>query len=233
MKKILGLISFLSIIAILYFGGKIALKEYFNEFYYYAPNLVGKDITPTLAAAKKLPIKILEAEREFSPLPAGEIFMQEPSAGKVIKRGRIIKVWVSKGSADIVVPDVKGLQVNDANSILSSRGFNVGNISTVSLPLLEGEVVSTDPAIGNSALRGSTISLLVNKRNSISKIRMPDLIGLTLEEAKQELQNNSLVLGKISSVDFPGLEPNIVVETSTDPNSSISTGSLVDIQISK
>lgn len=233
MKKILGLISFLAFIAIFYFGGKIALKEYFNEFFYYTPNLIGKNIDSTLSAAKNSPIKIIEEEREFSEIPAGEIFMQEPGAGKVIKRGRIIKVWVSKGSSDIVVPDVKGLDVNDARSILSSKGLQIGNTSFVSLPLLQGEVVSTDPSIGKAVLKGSKVSLLVNRSSSSAKIKMPDLIGLTLEEAKIELQNSSLVMGKITSIPFPGLEPGVVVETSIEPNATISAGSIVDLQVSK
>ncbi|MGL5099495.1 MAG: PASTA domain-containing protein, partial [Fusobacteriaceae bacterium] len=149
MKKILGFISFIMLLTTLYFLGQIGLKEYFNEYYFIAPNLIGKNIDNIELRGGNLPIKIVENPREFSERPAGEIFMQDPMAGKKIKRNRIVRIWVSKGSADLTVPDIKGLEENDAESIINSKGLTVGTVSTVSLSLQEGEVVATDPEVGS------------------------------------------------------------------------------------
>ncbi|MGL4980697.1 MAG: PASTA domain-containing protein [Fusobacteriaceae bacterium] len=233
MKKILGFISFIMLLVTLYFVSQIGLKEYFNKYYFISPNLIGKNIDNIELEKTKLPIKIVENSREFSERPVGEIFMQDPIAGKKIKRNRVVRVWVSKGSADLIVPDVKGLNENDAESIMSSKGLRVGNISTISLPLAEGEVVSTDPAIGSGVLRGGKISLLVNKNSNKSKVKMPDLLGVTLDEAKNILQENSLIMGKLTSKEFEGLESGIVVETSVEANRSTEQGAVIDIIISK
>ncbi|MGL6100756.1 MAG: PASTA domain-containing protein [Fusobacteriaceae bacterium] len=233
MKKILGFISFIMLLVTLYFVSQIGLKEYFNKYYFISPNLIGKNIDNIELEKTKLPIKIIENSREFSERPAGEIFMQDPVAGKKIKRNRVVRVWVSKGSADLIVPDVKGLNENDAESIISSKGLRVGNISTISLPLAEGEVVSTDPAIGSGVLRGEKISLLVNENSNKSKVKMPDLLGVTLDEAKNILQENSLIMGKLTYKEFEGLETGIVVETSVEANRSTEQGAVIDIIISK
>lgn len=217
----------------LYFLAQIGLKEYFNEYYFIAPNLIGKNIDDIELKGKNLPIKIVENPREFSERPAGEIFMQEPGSGKKIKRNRIVRVWVSKGSADLTVPDVRGLEENDAKSIINSRGLTVGNISTVSLPLPEGEVLATDPSIGSGILRGGRVSLLVNRNSNRSSVKMPDLLGYTLDEAKDILQENSLILGTLTSKEFPGLEPGIVVETSVESNKTIGAGTVINITLSK
>ncbi|MGL6130608.1 MAG: PASTA domain-containing protein [Fusobacteriaceae bacterium] len=233
MKKILGFISFIMLLVTLYFVSQIGLKEYFNKYYFISPSLIGKNIDNIELGKTKLPIKIIENSREFSERSVGEIFMQDPVAGKKIKRNRVIRVWVSKGSADLIVPDVKGLNENDAESIISSKGLRIGNISTISLPLPEGEVVSTDPAIGSGVLRGGKISLLVNKNSNKSKVKMPDLLGVALDEAENILQENSLIMGKLTYKEFEGLESGIVVETSVEANRNTEQGAVIDIIISK
>lgn len=233
MKKILGFISFVMLVTTLYFLTQIGLKEYFNEYYFITPNLIGKNIDNIEIKEVELPIRIVENPREFSEMEAGQIFMQDPVAGKKIKRNRIVRVWVSKGSADITVPDVKGLEENDAKSIINSRGLQVGNISTVSLSLGEGEVIATDPGVGSGILRGGEVSLLVNRNSNKSGIKMPDLLGVTLDEAKNTLQENALILGKLTYQEFPGLEPGIVVETSVEPNKNVGQGTVIDIVLSK
>ncbi|MGL4254111.1 MAG: PASTA domain-containing protein [Fusobacteriaceae bacterium] len=233
MKKFLGFISFIMLLTTLYFIAQIGLKEYFNEYYFIAPNLIGKNIDNSELKGANLPIKIVENPREFSERPAGEIFMQDPVSGKKIKRNRIVRVWVSKGSADLTVPDVKGLEENDAKSIINSRGLSVGNISTISLPLQEGEVVATDPEVGIGILRGGKVSLLVNRNSNKGNVKMPDLLGVTLNEAKDILQENSLILGALTYQEFPGLESGIVVETSVEANKSVVQGTVIDIILSK
>lgn len=221
------------LVTTLYFLTQIGLKEYFNEYYFITPNLIGKNIDNIEIKEVELPIRIVENPREFSEMEAGQIFMQDPVAGKKIKRNRIVRVWVSKGSADITVPDVKGLEENDAKSIINSRGLQVGNISTVSLSLGEGEVIATDPGVGSGILRGGEVSLLVNRNSNKSGIKMPDLLGVTLDEAKNTLQENALILGKLTYQEFPGLEPGIVVETSVEPNKNVGQGTVIDIVLSK
>lgn len=233
MKKFLGFISFIMLLTTLYFLAQIGLKEYFNEYYFIAPNLIGKNIDNLELKEGDLPIKIVENPREFSERPAGEIFMQDPVAGKKIKRNRIVRIWVSKGSADLTVPDVKGLDENDAESIINSRGLIVGSVSNVSLSLQEGEVVATDPAIGSGILRGGKVSLLVNRNANKSSVKMPDLLGVTLDEAKNILQENALIPGTVTYQEFQGLEPGIVVQTSVEANKSVGQGTVIDIILSK
>lgn len=221
------------LIIALYFSAKVGLKEYFNEYYYITPNLVGKNIDTIELSGENLPIKIVKNPREFSERAPGEIFMQDPIPGKKIKRNRIVRIWVSKGSADIVVPDVKGLDENDAKSVINSRGLTVGNISTVSLSLQEGEVVGTDPAVGSEILRGGRVSLLVNRNSNRSSVRMPDLLGFTLDEAKELLQQNSLIMGTLTYTEFQGFERGIVIETSVEANKSVGPGTVINIVLSK
>ena len=95
----ISLAGLLGIIFIMFFSLKIFQIVYFNEKYYKVPNLKSYTVKEVTEALKNSELSIKEAGEEFSDLPIGEIFLQEPEANSVVKKGRTIKVWVSKGKA--------------------------------------------------------------------------------------------------------------------------------------
>lgn len=232
-KTLLVIVLLFSISLSVFFLGHIVLKEYFNQTYYYTPNLINTNIEEANNLIENSPLKILEASQEFSQAKAGDIFMQEPRPGSVVKKGRIIRVWVSKGTQDKVVPDVSGLSYLDAKSIIESNGFPIGQTSTVSLNLPVGTVIATDPAANSTASKEQAVNFLVNKESNVSSTRMPDLIGLSLDDSKAILKDNSLILGDVTYEKYEGIDPGIVVETSIEVNTSLQPGSSINLKISK
>jgi hypothetical protein len=62
------------------------------------------------------------------------------------------------------IPEVRGLSVAEAKDLLESRGFKVGLITERYYSFLdEGLVIESVPFVGNIALSGSEINLLVSK----------------------------------------------------------------------
>ncbi|MGL5099086.1 MAG: PASTA domain-containing protein, partial [Fusobacteriaceae bacterium] len=106
-------------------------------------------------------------------------------------------------------------------------------VSTVSLSLQEGEVVATDPEVGSGVLRGGKVSLLVNRNSNKGNRKMPDLLGVTIDETKVILQENNLILGNLTYKEFPGLDSGIVVQTSVEANKSVGAGTVINIILSK
>lgn len=216
----------------LYFGISVFMNTYFNRSFFYAPNIVGLNIETAKEMAKNSPIKILEVESEFSELPAGTIYLQEPSAKKIIKRNRTIRVWVSKGSNDTEIPDIIGVNYLDAQSLIETKGFTVGEIIEVTSDLPAGSVVATDPAIESAVLRNKKINMLVSSSSTAQIVSMPDIIGLTLDEAKALLQESSIVVGNIKREVFEGLDKDIVVESTIDFKDEVPAGTVVDLVVS-
>lgn len=66
-----------------------------------------------------------------------------------------------KGSDNIKIPDVTNLSVEQAEKALTNIGFNVANetIKEYSETIPEGKVIGTDPAIGRSRPKGTTITI--------------------------------------------------------------------------
>lgn len=234
MKKFCIIFSYLiSFCLISFFAAHIFLKYYFNNRFYYTPNFKGLTIEEAKAMIPKGTIDVVEIGKDFSNLPQGEIFMQEPSENKIVKKGRTVKVWVSEGENLFKVPDFYGQQLFEVRSLLEEKGIKVKEISRTDSNLAYNCIIATTPAKGSVVDMDEGISLLVSSRASSKIVRVPDIIGYTLKEAEAKIKEESLFVGNITKIEVPGLESDIVVESGVNAGSKISAGSNIDLVVSK
>ena len=89
------------------------------------------------------------------------------------------------------VPNVTGQTLEQAEATLEQAGYTVGTTTEVfdqNVP--SGSVVSTDPAAGTPAAQGTTVNLTVSKGKD--QVQVPDLSGMTADQAKAALQKVGL-----------------------------------------
>lgn len=86
---------------------------------------------------------------------------------------------------DIVVPDVTGKQVEIAKATLENKKLDVSvkEIESSEVPI--GEVISQTPSGGAVVKAHRTIHLTVSKGDSGSEVLMPNLTGLSLDDAEK------------------------------------------------
>lgn len=234
MKKFFIIFSCVfSFCLIIFFGTNIFLNNYFNNYFYKTPNLIGLTIEETEKMIPKGTVNIAVAGKDFSNLPAGEIFMQEPNENKVVKRGRTIKVWVSAGENYYEVPDFYGQQLFEVRSLLEEKGIKIKNISRTNSELAYNCVITTTPKAGEIVDINDGISILVSSKASSKTVKVPDVIGYTLNEATARIKSQSLFVGEITRMEVPGLEKDIVVDTNINAGSRVSAGSNINLIISK
>lgn len=112
------------------------------------------------------------------------------------------------GSPSVEVPDVRGLSLEDAKTLLEEEGFKMEEGDLVYSSEYEiGEVVSSDPAPGSMAKEGSTVTVNVCKGAEAGTV--PDMTGKTLDEAKDMIERYGFKLG------------NIEVRTSSQPKDTV------------
>lgn len=234
MKKICIIFSYiLSFCLIIFFAAHIFLNYYFNNYFYYTPNFTGLTLEEAKIMIPKGTIEVAEAGKDYSNLPQGEIFMQEPVPDKIVKKGRTVKVWISAGENFFQVPDFYGQQLFEVRSLLEERGIKIKEISRTNSDLAYNCIIATTPSKGELVDMNEGISILVSNRASTKIVRVPDIIGYTLDEAKEKIKQESLFVGTVTQMEVPGLESNIVVDASINAGSKISAGSNIDLVISK
>lgn len=139
------------------------------------------------------------AEYSFEPLidydsdeESGIIIKQEPSGGKMTVGTRII-VYISGADSTVEIPDVYGYEATSASNVLKRKGFDVKIEREYSEEEL-GTVIRTSPAKNKKAEKGSVVTIYVATNEEIEPVLVPTLLGLTIAEAKEKLEEVGLYL---------------------------------------
>jgi serine/threonine-protein kinase len=107
-------------------------------------------------------------------------------------KGTRIDLTVSAGAQPRTVPELTGLTFEQATAKLAAIGLKIARTDAFNDDDdTKGKVVSSSPAGGASVARGSVVSVGVSK----GQPQVPDLKGLTVEEAKAKLAAAELKLG--------------------------------------
>ncbi len=125
---------------------------------------------------------------------AGDVLQQVPPPGTELEAGAVITLVVSEGPLLHLVPNVVGLTKPDALSSLAAAGLQVGLIdsSVHDEEVVVGSVVSQAVEPGTELETGATVDLAISAGPEPRTV--PDLSGLTLEEATLVLTDLGLVV---------------------------------------
>ncbi|WP_297596674.1 PASTA domain-containing protein [uncultured Cetobacterium sp.] len=230
-KYLVYLLSGILIVYICFFSFNIFLRTYFNERFYSLPNLIGLNLNQASKIESIDNVNLLVAGNDFSDLPVGTIFRQNPDPEKIVKEGRTVRVWVSKGKNNYIIPDFTNKNLIEVLAELQKEGVKVNKTSYTSSNLPYNTVLATNPATGDSTQKNMGISLLLSNSNSIVSVEVPDTIGFTFEEARNELISKGLIVGVIKEKVVPDLEKGIVIETN-HIGETVPTGTIIDMTVS-
>ena len=89
------------------------------------PNFVGMNVQTAQQWAQQHGITLQQQQDQNSQQPPGMITGQTPGAGSAYRQGQTVIVQVSTGPLEVNVPDVSGLNVNQATRMLEAAGFRV------------------------------------------------------------------------------------------------------------
>ena len=94
-------------------------------------------------------------------------------------------IWLAQEGAKTPVPGVVGTPVNQAQSLLDQRGFDVNVDRQPSLQPVD-QVIAQDPGAGSKAKKGSTVTLTVS--DGPPNRVVPAVEGLPLKVALRKLE---------------------------------------------
>ena len=171
-------------------------------------------------------------------VPAGTVISQDPSAGETrkvsLQNGQMCKVLltISKGAETFVLPDLTIREYREVKLLLERMGMKCEIIEDYNDTILEGYVVSTEPAASETVTSGDTIKLYVSKGQMITYVEVPDCLGKSREEAINLLISADLALGKVNYVKSDR-EMGIVLAQSKPQGTSVPRSSTkIDLTVS-
>lgn len=134
------------------------------------------------------------------------------------------------GGGKISVANVVGKTYDEAYTTLTNQKLLVDKQLELSDTIPLGTVISTDPPAGQQVGVKTTITVLVSAGKE--QVLMPDLRGLTEEEATLALTDAKLELGTITQSDSATVALNLVISSDPAANKSIPAGTIVNLVIS-
>jgi beta-lactam-binding protein with PASTA domain len=166
------------------------------------PDFTGLNRQQALALAKKkrLNIEISDSVYIMTREP-GTVITQNPAAGIFVKAKRRVFITLNAINPQLIdMPNVVGLTLRQAKSILDLKGFTIGVLSfkpdIAVNNVLEQRYLGNDVEPGALIPKGSTINLVLGKGLYNEKTVLPRVIGLTLANARNLLLEASLNMGK-------------------------------------
>ncbi|MCL1899532.1 MAG: PASTA domain-containing protein [Promicromonosporaceae bacterium] len=127
---------------------------------------------------------------------------QDPEGGAQAESGSLVTVFFAPQPGPGEVPDLTRMSQENAAAMLASLGLEVGDVRTEpSIDIPENLIIRTDPPAGTVVEPGTAITLYV----SDGTLELPDLIGLTEDEARDVLDGLGLQWNVRSeaTADFP------------------------------
>jgi len=229
----LGVLLFLSFAV--YQGYKIITKVL------YVQDIILEDVTnlPLEEARSKLELQGLRVDvaRELysDEVEEGHVVSQSPLAGQSVKENTYVKLTVSLGKEKENMPSVESLPEQTAIRLLTNKGFKSENIEIRKenhSSIQPGIVIGQEPAANETVIADEQQVVLVISAGK-EKFDMPNLTGLTKEEAEAELQRRNLVLEKVE-VDYSDLPAGKVYrQHPVDPGQKVEEGTPIRIWVSK
>jgi hypothetical protein len=201
-----NLVAYLAFVLLLFIGLSIFLGSYTRPGQTFdVPDFVGDkvNIQDIDLYLKDIPLQYEVVETVFrTDLPEGTVFFQQPGptarTGMQVKKNRSIKLRVSTRSKMVEMPDLAGkASIRFAEQKLVNRGLKVTIEYVYSAEgknqVLEQKFNGKRIEPGTIVPFGAKIVLVVSKGKGDAEIELPNMIGLTICEARQRLESVNVV----------------------------------------
>ena len=128
------------------------------------------------------------------------------------------------------VPNVVGFDYTKAVAVINEAGLTPVRVDEPNAKVPLGAVIRIDPDANKEVDIGTRITVYVS--SGLSEVTVPDVSGMTLEEATAELKKLGLVVGASVKGNSATIPQGMVVATTPVGGSTSKTGTTVDLVIS-
>ena len=137
-------VAVIGLIILLYIG----YQAYFSQYsIVQIPNVSNVSIDDVKDELSALELKISKVKYNYHPtVQEGHVIRIEPPIGRNIKQGRSVKLFVSKGQQELLVPSLIGKTINEVSFILDGSAIEVEESGyEFSTAIEKGRVISQMP----------------------------------------------------------------------------------------
>ncbi|WP_407559876.1 Stk1 family PASTA domain-containing Ser/Thr kinase [Streptomyces sp. 184] len=198
------------------------------------PDVVGEKFADAQNDMSNLKLTLTKEGEERCDQPKGTVCSTTPAADEEVERGSTVTAIVSKGSGTqkVTVPDVTGVDADEAEDTLREAGFDVEQEEQESSEP-EGEVLEQDPEGDTKAARGALVTLTVAtepEETEPAAINVPKVDGLSYEDAKSTLEGQGFVVQRTDQ-QTADTAPETVISQTPEAGTAAKEGDTVTLTV--
>ena len=196
------------------------------------PRLLGMPLSEALEELDGIGLAVADTEYVSHPkIEQGRVVWQDPPPAVAVPEGARVTLSVSRGPRPVQVPEVTGYEREVAIQLIVAAGLTVARVDTGLAPAERGVVVSSNPTAGRSLNPGSGVGLFVSV--GTATIRIPNVIGLTVDEATELLDETGLALGTARRRTTNNHEPDLIFEQAPAAGTLSASGAAVNVTVAR
>ncbi|WP_455137054.1 Stk1 family PASTA domain-containing Ser/Thr kinase [Thermophilibacter sp.] len=127
-------------------------------------------------------------DEESDEVEEGRVSSQDTEAGSTAHAGDKVTYHLSSGSGNEVIPNVVGDSESSARSRLEDAGFTVSTNQDYSSDYSEGTVMAVSPGVGQTAAKGSTVTITISL--GVRYVDVTNVVGWGYTQASTALSNS-------------------------------------------
>jgi beta-lactam-binding protein with PASTA domain len=199
------------------------------------PSFIGQSLNDANAEINRLKLSSAVVDHTISDrYPKGVVIMQRPNPGDQVREGRQISFVISDGILARVMPDLRYQSLREVQLDLSRTRLALGKVTYAKSEIIpEGHVISQQPPALVSVHQGDVVSLVVSSGGK-STLRVPDFVGLTIDQARALAASAGVHIGQIvwTPLGHNGPRHGMVARQLPPPDAKITSYDPVDLDVS-
>jgi serine/threonine-protein kinase len=195
------------------------------------PDIRGMTVTGADAELRQLGMEVeVGRQRAHPTIPEGMVLDQIPAPAARIRGGRTVRVVTSSGPPAGAVPRLAGLSLRQAEITLQRENYRLGRVLRVRRAGATEPVVDfQNPEPGVELYKGAVVDLVVAEPDAAELLRMPDLRGVPLYQARQAIADAGFVLAPVTYKRTSSLAPNLVLSQNPAAGRRIRKGERLEL----
>ena len=234
--RVLGWVAYVGLVAASFFlAVYFSLSLFVRSGVTPVPELAGlseEELVPRLADQGLRLRRKAEADRYDDEIPEGQVLLQSPVAGSLVKRGSAVEITLSLGPELLEVPDVRGQALQAAQVALAAAGMTLGRTASVySTGGLPGTVIDQEPLPGSRVGRSAPVALFLCMENRSDTYLMPDLVYRDYDSVRRFFERRGFRLGSVKFEPYEGIDPGVVLRQFPLPGHPIQRRDVISLVV--
>ena len=222
------LLLFLAVVAVQ------AVVAWLNPPVLQVPDVVGQTRQLGTQTLQALGLRVVEEPEQNNAAPTNTIFKTDPVALTSVKKGRVVKIWVSLGPKIGFVPLVVSLSEREALLAIENYRLKLGDVDRVfSRSVPEGHVIDQNPKADIQVPEGTPVDLTISKGAEPVTITMPAFVGGYIGDALAGIKSLKLTEGLIIEKESTTYPVGSVMQQTPPAARAVAEGTRVDLVVSR